>query len=125
MLDLKTINDQLLTTDILIIRNKIRFAESPNNPELISLWLAQESYIQELIDCINIRWQYCEEQFYLLLEVVVDEMLPKHWRQHCLNNIYQPLASLKKLSTSQKSEKRLRQLLTELSISCRYVTATL
>ena len=72
MLDLNTINDQLLTPDILIVRNKIRFAESPNNPELISLWLAQENYIQELIDCKNVRWQYCEEQFYLLLEVVVD-----------------------------------------------------
>jgi hypothetical protein len=125
MLDLNMADTQLLDPGILLIRDKIRFAESPNNPELIHLWLTQENFIQEIIGCLYLRRQHCEDQFYLLLEVVVDEMLPRHWRHHCLNHIYQPLASLKKISTSEQSEKRLRQLLSELSTSCRYVAASL
>ena len=125
MLDSNSRNTQLLDPSVLLIRAKIRSGENPNNPELISLWLIQENIIQESVGCLTLRRQHCEDQFRLLLDAVVDEMLPKHWRHHCLNNIHQPLASLRKISSGEKSEKRLRQLLSELSISCRYVAATL
>lgn len=125
MLNLNSRITQLLDPGVVLIRDKIRFGKNPNNPELISLWLIQENFIQEGVGCLSLRRQHCEDQFRLLLEAVVDEMLPKHWRHHCLNHIYQPLASLKKISNSEKSEERLRQLLSELSTSCRYVAASL
>lgn len=110
---------------IVAIRNDIRYGKFPNNPELIALWLTQESVLEDSIDCLSKRRQHYESQFRLLLEVVVDELVPRHWRCLCLDYIYKPLGSIKRLSNDIQSENHLRKLFNELSTSCRYVAATL
>ena len=125
MINSKVTSELYLDPGIQLIRDKIRFGKNPNNPELIPLWLTQESVIQDSVDCLILRRQNYEDQFRLMLETVVDELVPRHWRQLCLEYIYQPLSSLRKISCGEQTENRLRQLLAELSSSCRYVAATL
>lgn len=108
-----------------VMREKIRYGQDPDNPALIPLWLDQEAALRpfdlSLEDCRH----YYESQFRLLLEAVLDELVPSHWRRLCLDYIYQPLSTLKKLSDGEQSERHIRQLINELSISCRYVEASL
>lgn len=108
-----------------IIRNKIRNAQEPDNPTLISLWLAMEEQHQSDItfNC-SLQSQY-ESQFYLLLETIVDELIPTHWRRICLDNIYKPLGSLQRITNDEQSKQHLSQLFDELSVSCRYVEQSL
>ncbi|GHF96375.1 hypothetical protein [Thalassotalea marina] len=107
------------------LRNKIRFAHEPNNPLLINLWLSEENFALSAINNRQtLRKQY-EAQFRLLLETIVDELLPEHWRRCCLDHIYQPISSLQKLADSDKSQRHIRQLMAELNISCQYVSHSL
>lgn len=66
-----------------------------------------------------------ESQFRLLMEVVVDEILPPHWRCLCLDQIYKPLFAMRRLATDPNSEAYVRALQQELSITTRYVQASL
>jgi hypothetical protein len=108
-----------------LIRDKIRFGHEPDNPLLISIWLDQEKlFLQELED-IGHRRQYLEQQFRLLLDTIMDELIPSHWRCICLNNIYYPLSSLKKLASDKQSERHIQQLINELSVTSNYVASSL
>lgn len=107
------------------LRDKIRYGEEPDNPALIPLWFSIEESEQSTINpAFFLRSKY-ESQFYLLLEAVVDELIPAHWRRVCLDNIYKPLSSLQRLARDDDSKKRLSKLLHELSTSCRYVEQSL
>jgi hypothetical protein len=108
-----------------LIRNKIRFGQEPDNPLLISLWLNQENLFQQKFENINEHRQHIERQFRLLLDTVVDELVPSHWRCTCLDNIYYPLSSLKKLASDKASEQHIQQLINELSVTSNYVAASL
>lgn len=102
--------------------NKIRFGTEPDNPLLIKLWLEQMP--SQDLAVSQLREGYCQ-QFYILLEAVLDELVPRHWRRTCLDNIYLPLSSLKKLSTNSSSERQIQQLLNELTILTKYVEKSL
>jgi hypothetical protein len=71
-------------------------------------------------DEINPRRHLHQAQFYLLLEVITDTLLPSHWRELCLDNIYRPLIELNRLSTCQSTKKQLRHLWLELNITSNY-----
>ena len=109
-----------MVTQLLV--NKIRFGTEPDNPMLIKLWLEQTQ--PEDLSISQLRESYCL-QFHTLLDTVVDELVPQHWRRTCLDNIYLPLSSLKKLATNASSEQQVQQLLQELAVSTRYVEKSL
>jgi hypothetical protein len=52
---------------------------------------------------MNERRQHIQWQSRLLLDTVMDELIPSHWRCHCLNNIYSLISSFKKLASGQPS----------------------
>jgi hypothetical protein len=108
-----------------LLRNKIRLGQEPDNPLLISLWLSQENLFQQKIENLSERRQHLERQFRLLLDTIVDELIPSHWRCTCLDNIYYPLSSLKKLASDKTSEQHIQQLIYELSVTSNYVAASL
>lgn len=105
--------------------DKIRYGSEPNNPALIHLWLTTqlEGDFAERSVCAQ-RLEY-ERQFYLLLEAIVDDLVPVVWRRMCLDNIYQPLSALQRLASDNASRTRVRQLLHELAVNCRYVEPSL
>jgi hypothetical protein len=78
-----------------LIREKICFGHEPDNQLLISLWLNQENLFQQELENISQRRQHLEQQFRLLLDTIMDELIPSHWWCTCLDNIYYPLSSLK------------------------------
>ncbi len=114
------------------LRHKIRWAQEPDNPNLITLWLAGERCCESVAqhapcpNCSNAQQRRCyEQQFHLLLETILDELLPAHWRCSCLDLIYQPLQRLKALSNTKASNARLLGLYHELAITSHYVRASL
>ncbi|NTS75784.1 hypothetical protein HR060_02800 [Catenovulum sp. SM1970] len=106
------------------LKRKIRFGSEANNPALLALWFTQEESVMDGQSLANKRVIYIG-QFRLLLEAVVDELVPRHWRQACLDQIYKPLSALQRLVTSDESEQQLKSLLAELAITTRYVERSL
>lgn len=106
------------------LRDKIRWGKEPDNPALIPLWLAQEDDGQETAP-LPWRRQCYENQFILLLETLVDELVAPHWRCLCLDNIYRPLQSLKKISDCPQSDNQIQRLVHELAQQSRYVRHSL
>lgn len=105
------------------LRHKIRRAEEPDNPLLITYWLAYENQLVE--NSREALRQRYESQFTLLLETVVDELVPAHWRCLCLDHIYRPLQSLKQISDSARSDNQIQRLIHELAMQSRYVRHSL
>jgi len=91
----------LQTAAINSIRKKVRYGEDENNPQILLFWLMAEQTLFTSSD-INTdddeRWQMYQAQFRLLLDVICDNLLPEHWRQLCLDNIYRPLIDLNRIS---------------------------
>ncbi|MDP7593186.1 MAG: hypothetical protein QF552_10935 [Litorilituus sp.] len=108
-----------------LLRKKIRFAQEPNNPALITLWLQQENDIHLTTQPKKVLRQHYEAQFRLLLETIVDEIVPTHWRRLCLDNIYKPITSLQRIADTEQSKQHIRYLMNELSVSCQYVEHSL
>ena len=107
------------------LKSKIRHGSEPNNPLLINLWLSQTiAECPTKLTKKQLRQQY-ESQFRLLLDTIVDELVPSHWRRVCLDNIYIPLTSLQRISDNDKSQRHIRQLMAELNVSCQYVQHSL
>ena len=101
---------------------RIRFGRDADNPALITLWLSIDKPSPHLsVQCL--RDHYCQ-QFHLLLDVVTDLLVPCHWRCLCLDHIFKPLHALKCLSDCYQSEQQIRNLYSELAISCRYFHPT-
>lgn len=105
-----------------LLKQKIRYGSEPDNCGLINFWLdldtpQSSSYVG--------HQQHYESQFRLLLDAVMDELVPKHWRLHCLNNIYRPLLSFKRSSKCTCSDNKLKALFKELTISCNYTEESL
>ena len=119
---MNTINDN---PGLLLLREKIRHGKEPDNPALLPLWLSLEEEHQQHLSTMYLLAQHFENQFYLLLETVVDELVPCHWRRTCLDFIYKPLSSLQRISHDQKSKNHVAKLLRELAVSSRYVERSL
>ncbi len=104
------------------LEQKIRMGTEPDNMMLIKLWLSIGQ--SDNLSTQTLRERY-SAQFQLLLETVLDDLVPNHWRRTCLDNIYLPLSSLKKIANDDKSEQHLQQLFNELAVSTRYVEKSL
>ncbi len=114
------------TAHITLLRRKIRWGEEPDNPSLIHQWLSQENNDeQHLASSRETLRQRYESQFNLLLEAVVDELVPSHWRCICLDNIYRPLQFLKQISDNKQSEIQIQHLTRELVVQSHYVRHSL
>lgn len=107
------------------LRSKIRWGKEPDNPLLISRWLAQENEVHERqVSRQELRRRY-ENQFTLLLETLLDELVPAHWRCLCLDNIHRPLQSLKQISDTSDSDAQIQRLARDLAIQSHYVRHSL
>lgn len=96
--------------DLALIKRKIRWGHQPENPSLIKTWLKlEEQHIVDLPTTELKRHQY-EAQFHLLVNTIEDALISNIWRQICLDNIYQPLHSLHKLTDCNESVHRLKTL---------------
>lgn len=109
-----------LTLDLL--KQKIRYGSEPDNASLISFWLDLDLPTSSAIDS---REAHYESQFRLLLNAIMDELVPNHWRLQCLDHIYRPLMSFNRVAKCTGSKQKLNALFRELTISCNYTEASL
>ena len=100
------------------LRRKIRQGLEADNPSLIALWLSMEEvhldYRHEL------RWSLYIAQFTLLLDTFADDLIVKHWRFTCLDNICKPLANLQRLVVNYQQKEQFRKLQHELRVTSHY-----
>ncbi|BDY05983.1 hypothetical protein [Ferrimonas sp. YFM] len=113
------------------LARQIRRASEPDNHDLIECWLGQEPcrHLKQACgrcDCCPMQRQrrHYEGQFRLLLDTALDELLPSHWREACLNQIYRPLFQLKRLASSEKERLHVQALQRELTITTRFFQPT-
>ncbi|GAA0821432.1 hypothetical protein GCM10009111_28420 [Colwellia asteriadis] len=106
------------TPAINALREKVRFASDANNPQVLMFWLNAEQAL--VVNADHSCRQLYQAQFYLLLDAINDTLLPSHWRALCLDNIYQPLLALQRLSDCTDTKKQLRHLWLELNITRHY-----
>ncbi|MGY0219448.1 hypothetical protein ACWJJH_19015 [Endozoicomonadaceae bacterium StTr2] len=93
------------------LRRIVRYAEQPDNPATLQLWLELEAttYSQPRRQ----RWAVNIACTRLLLEAFADDLNPAHWRCLCLDNIYRPLMELQRLALTEQNQTELRQLMQE------------
>jgi hypothetical protein len=121
--DLNSSYFTIQTTAINSIRQKVRYAEDEDNPQLLSFWLMAEQTLlsgSDLNQDDAERWNMYQGQFRLLLDAVCDNLLPEHWRKLCLDNIYRPLTELSRISECDASKDRLRHMWLELNVTSQY-----
>ncbi|PIE25151.1 MAG: hypothetical protein CSA60_01275 [Neptuniibacter caesariensis] len=100
------------------LQHKVRYATEADSPSLITHWLAIDTC---RLQGFEHRKQHYERQFRLLLDTIADELLPGHWRNCCLDNIYRPLAELNRLSSRPDHQSYIYHLRYELNMTCHYV----
>ena len=107
------LNDPAVTQlhEIARLRKIVRYAEQPDNPGTLQLWLDLETttYFQ----LRRQRWEANIACTRLLLEAFADNLNPAHWRGLCLDNMYRPLMELQRLVLTQQNQTELRQLMQE------------
>lgn len=104
---------------IVKLQHQIRYATSPDSPELIGVWLRMTQDASKTLSAKNRRAQHRAE-FRLLLDTYCDELLPTHWRDTCLNAINRPLVALNGLSQSADHQKEIKALLNELRVTSHF-----
>lgn len=109
-----------LTSDLL--KQKIRYGSEPDNASLISFWLELDLPDSSIK---GFQQAHYESQFRLLLNAIMDELVPKHWRLQCLDHIYRPLMSFNRVAKCTCSKQKLNALFRELTINCNYTEASL
>ena len=105
-----------------LLKQKIRYGSEPENSGLIEFWLELDT---PPASANTDPREHYESQFRLLLDTVMDELVPKHWRLQCLDNIYKPLLSFKRNSHGPDSQQILNNLFRELTLSCNYTEDSL
>ena len=100
------------------LRGKIRQGLEADNPSLIALWLSMEEV--ELDYQHELRWPLYLAQYKLLLDTFADDLIVKHWRITCLDNICIPLSNLQRLVVSRQQTEQLRKLQHELRVTSHY-----
>lgn len=108
--------------DLDLLKQKIRYGSEPDNSSLIGSWLDLDTPTSS---AKGAQQAHYESQFRLLLNAVMDELVPKHWRLQCLDHIYRPLMSFKRVAKCTHSEQQLNKLFRELIISCNYPEGSL
>jgi len=117
--------ESIMGTQLQVLREKIRFGLEPDNPTLIVLWLSSECDVRSTSKSYVELAKIYEQQFRLLLEAIVDELVPAYWRRTCLDYIYRPLSSLQRIAVSEKDQALIRKLNYELMVSCQYIESSL
>lgn len=108
-----------MTPHINMLREKVRYAIEPNNPQLICLWLKIEAEKTKNLSVEKQRSVYLKETR-LLLDTLSDDLIPAHWRECCLNHIYQPLAYLHRLARNSRDLHHLNQLMHEVRVTSHF-----
>lgn len=106
--------DEATVTLVENLYQKIRYAEEPDDPQIITRFLTLSA--NQFNKSKRLRRQCLLIQFQLLLDTAVDEYLPAHWRNLCLNHIYNPLFTLQRLADCKQSQRQVNELFYELRI---------
>ena len=106
-----------------VLGQKIRHAETPDNPTLIRQFLDLRPHQTQKTAVVH--RQHLVSQFYLLMETIADECLPPYWRRQCLDHIHQPLFALQRLAHCSQSKQQVQLLGHELRLISHYLQAGL
>lgn len=93
----------------------IRYAEMPDNPELLPSWVNQTVRVPKL--SAGERWQRMQDCITLLLETYADMLNPVHWRSTCFDFLHSLLAEINLLAGKAPQHEQQKRLLWEIQVT--------
>ena len=104
------------------LQKQVRYGTSPDDPNILESYLRSSelsaSYSKKLAKLKS------RKALNTLVETICDDLVPQHWREHCLNNLYRPLASLYRLTNDEEERSALKKEHHRISILCNYFMGT-
>ncbi len=100
------------------LQRQVRYGTSPDDPNILESYLRSSelsaSYSKKLAKLKS------RKALNTLVETICDDLVPNHWRELCLNNLYRPLASLYKLAKNEEERSLLNKEHYRISVLCNY-----
>ncbi len=104
------------------LQKQVRYGTSPDDPNILESYLRSSelssNYPKKLAKLSS------RKALNTLIETICDDLVPQHWREHCLNNLYRPLASLYRLTNDEEERSALKKEHHRISILCNYFLGT-
>ncbi|MEM6573445.1 MAG: hypothetical protein AAF736_04195 [Pseudomonadota bacterium] len=97
----------------------IRYAQDPDNPTLLYTYLDDCDQRAALASTIQAQRIY-RHAFELLLDVISDDCVPRHWRALCLDHVYRTLVGLARLAESDRDLQGLLELESQLRVTAEF-----
>lgn len=96
------------------IGNAIRNGTCADNPIVITRYLDSIESTAELIFCERERVALYLNTTQILLDTICDTLIPMHWRQMCLDQIYRPLLNAERLISHPEDRVKFARLQVEM-----------
>ena len=89
------------------LQKQVRYGTLPDDPNILESFLRSSelssNYPKKLAKLSS------RKALNTIMETICDDLVPHHWRAHCLNNLYRPLASLHKLTKNDEERSLLKK----------------
>lgn len=90
------------------LERSVRLGSQPDEPKVLDTYL---TLCDELDD-----WRVYLRAYHVLLAVICDGQVPRHWRCLCLDNVYRLIGSMHELARTERERRVVRRCTRELSV---------
>ncbi len=105
--------------ELIEMRHLVRFGEQPDSPCHIQRWFElEEASFPRVCNCVKRR--VYRRQYDLLIEAVMDDLVPELWRQLCLDYLSRPLNGLAAIAVKPQHQQSVQRLRREMRTQVRY-----
>ncbi|MDY7026310.1 MAG: hypothetical protein SVC26_08245 [Pseudomonadota bacterium] len=115
-----------------MLRALVRNGDYPDNHLIISIWLERDRCCEDTEhgvfcqSCSHARqWSTYVQQAQLLIDTMADELIAKQWRCSCVNHMFRPMSSLKRLVRDDVSAMEFRRIEYEYLLNFEYIKNSL
>ncbi|MEM8768854.1 MAG: hypothetical protein AAGE43_15510 [Pseudomonadota bacterium] len=90
------------------LERSVRLGRFPDDPGLLSAYIS----LCEEVD----NWRIYLRAYHVLLAVICDDQVPRHWRCLTLDNVYRIITSMHELARTERERRIVRRCTHELSV---------
>lgn len=108
--------------EVSTLQKQVRYGTLPDDPNILESYLRSSEFSSNYPK--KLAKLSSRKALNTLIETICDDLVPQHWREHCLNNLYRPLASLYRLTNDEEERSALKKEHHRISILCNYFMGT-